>query len=299
MLSTSDKAPCCASRTCRVVVLWTVQLLAIPVCAFVPFGNEALTALIAVCIVVGRLLPLCEKRAITPADVEKEAPRAANDTPTATEPTKSTKPVKTRLLWLDILKLGLTVLVIVHHCTASFLGTGGFAYMLGDYLHPFQAFGVAFTCLNASYFMSLFFFISAYFTPSSHQRKGEFAFMQDKFTRLGIPFVCYVLVIGPAINVLLAFLRGQSPGYAPDPGPTWFLAWLCIFNAGYSFRMRAAEAASLTPSAPPSLAALCLLGTCCGALNAAMMPFVSNLATMPFTFGAFPFYIIFFEGEDT
>ena len=113
MQSTSEKAPCCASRTCRVVVLWTVQLLAIPVCAFVPFGNEALTALIAVCIVVGRLLPLCVKRAIKPADVQKEAPRVANDTPTATESTKSTKPVKTRLLWLDILKLGLTVLVAV------------------------------------------------------------------------------------------------------------------------------------------------------------------------------------------
>jgi len=35
----------------------------------------------------------------------------------------------------------------------------------------------------------MFFFISGYFTPSSFRKKGKYAFIRDKFKRLGIPFV--------------------------------------------------------------------------------------------------------------
>ena len=42
--------------------------------------------------------------------------------------------------------------------------------------------------VNAAFFMGLFFLISAYFVPSSFERKGTWTFLKDRFLRLGIPF---------------------------------------------------------------------------------------------------------------
>ena len=92
---------------------------------------------------------------------------------------------------------------------------------------------------DQSYFMALFFFISGYFTPSSLARKGISAFVADKCKRLGMPFLIYVLVLGPALNAFAKrVLFGESFNYSPDPMQTWFLAWLLIFNFGACARTK-------------------------------------------------------------
>jgi hypothetical protein len=82
--------------------------------------------------------------------------------------------------------------------------------------------------------MPLFFFISAYFTPTSCDRKGARIFLKEKIKRLLPPLVLYALALGPLMRFVIAStLTGETYSYSPDPGPTWFLGWLLIFNFAY------------------------------------------------------------------
>ena len=63
---------------------------------------------------------------------------------------------------------------------------GNWVIPIGLYKNSFQVFIVAFTAINQSYFMCLFFFISAYFIPSSVDKRGPTVFLKDRFKRLGI-----------------------------------------------------------------------------------------------------------------
>ena len=85
---------------------------------------------------------------------------------------------------------------------------------IAGYRNGFQAFGASVLILNQSYFMSLFFFISGYFTPSSFDRKGRHAFVYDKLKRLGIPFLGFTFVLGP---LLVDGLCGQLFIKVPHP----------------------------------------------------------------------------------
>lgn len=118
-----------------------------------------------------------------------------------------------RLVFLDNVKVGLTVLVIAHHAGQAYGPTGGAwpifnperARILGPFFHT-----------NASYFMGLFFLISAYFVPSAYDRKGAAAFLKDKFRRLGIPLAIWIFLVAP----VLIFLRTAPHGVG---FPAWYL----------------------------------------------------------------------------
>ena len=146
--------------------------------------------------------------------------------------------------------------------------------------------------------MCLFFFISAYFTPSSCDRKGARAFLLDKVKRLGLPFLAYVLGFGPLLDWLMRVeLNGQPVDayhYAPDPGQCWFLFWLLLFNVGYL--LCGAPEEPFVVALAPSLTRLCALGAALGALNGALMLGTSNVVTMPITFGSLPLDVLFFVG---
>lgn len=93
-----------------------------------------------------------------------------------------------------------------------------------------------FTLLNQSYFMALFFFISAYFVPSSYiRKKKKLEFHYDKAKRYLLPLFLVVLVIMPiTISIGLAN-AGSKLFYEPTkPGPAWFLFWLIFFNTIYA-----------------------------------------------------------------
>lgn len=102
---------------------------------------------------------------------------------------------KERLYFLDNLKLFLTILVVVHHVGQPYGGSNGFWYYISDdHLYLGRFFSV-----NAGFFMSLFFLISAYFLPSSFLKKGTRTFMMDRFKRLGLPLIFGLLVIMPVL----------------------------------------------------------------------------------------------------
>ena len=140
--------------------------------------------------------------------------------------------------YLDNIKWVLTILVILHHC-ASTAGLDPIGYNLPHVKESMQyQYGILsiFNGINQSFFMSLFFFISAYFVIPSFERKGTGKFMLDKLKRLGIPTLMTLLVIFPMMsldnatsNIKGLFLTGNIV-----LGVTWFCWTLIVFSAVFA-----------------------------------------------------------------
>ena len=84
-----------------------------------------------------------------------------------------------RLLFVDDIRVFLTILVLLHHLMIIYAGTGNWFYTEGmqDASKAMQsdvteALGGWFCAVNQAYFMGLFLLISAYFVPGSYDRKG-------------------------------------------------------------------------------------------------------------------------------
>jgi peptidoglycan/LPS O-acetylase OafA/YrhL len=98
-----------------------------------------------------------------------------------------------RLGYIDNLRVALTALVVVHHAGQAY-GKGGFWYYEAPERTPYLG---AFFTVNASFFMGLYFVISAYFTPASFDRKGSVEFLKERMIRLGIPLAFFFLGVIP------------------------------------------------------------------------------------------------------
>ena len=201
-----------------------------------------------------------------------------------------------RYIYMDNLKSALTIIVLIHHVIGAFTGGGSVGYAIGNYRNGFQVFGISIQILNQSWFMCFFFFISAYFTPTSYDRKGPRNFMFDKFYRLGIPFVVHTYILGPLVDAARNsyFLGDQNADkfvYAPNPGPTWFLFWLLIFNSLYCLIQ--CEPQRLVYSLP-SLPSVLSIGLGLGFLQGIEMIVAPFYIIMPVSFGSLPFDCVFF-----
>jgi fucose 4-O-acetylase-like acetyltransferase len=97
------------------------------------------------------------------------------------------------------------------------------------------------------FFMPLLFFIAGYFTPGSYDRKGAARFLWDRFVRLGLPTLLYMLVIGPLTEYYLSRTWRTPDSFAQAwwghivdgevlgmTGPMWFCAALLIFCGVYA-----------------------------------------------------------------
>src|SRR5512135_1039602 len=92
-----------------------------------------------------------------------------------------------RLLFIDNIRVFLTILVLLHHLMITYAGSGGWDYQEGRQDFITSALGNWFCATNQAYFMGLFLLISAYFVPGSFERKGAARFLKDRLIRLGIP----------------------------------------------------------------------------------------------------------------
>ncbi|MFX1327394.1 MAG: acyltransferase family protein [Promethearchaeota archaeon] len=155
--------------------------------------------------------------------------------------------LKTRLLYLDKLRIFLTILVILHHAAIAYGGSGGWAVReaASDSISPIIF--TLFNAINQSFFMSAFFLLAGYFTPRSYEEKGSLKFLKDRLIRLGIPLILLILIIRP-INfyILLNFavdstenwsflevLQYQYTNFSLNFGHLWFLLVLLIFAGVY------------------------------------------------------------------
>ncbi len=177
-----------------------------------------------------------------------------------------------RIYFLDNLKVALTALVVAHHAGQPYGASNGFWYYKSKEtlnLGPF--FGV-----NAAFFMSLFFLISAYFLPASFDKKGPGVFIKERFKRLGTPllFGFFIMIPGLMYTYYIHF-RSYPPihffdyyiniyfglGGRPDnwTGPSWpdlqfahlwFIEHLLVYALIYTvfriaFRWKSSKRASI------------------------------------------------------
>ncbi len=163
----------------------------------------------------------------------------------------------TRLLFVDNIRVFLTILVLLHHLMITYAGTGSWYYQEGKEDFVAGAFGAWFETTNQAYFMGLFLLISAYFVPGSYDRKGAAHFLKDRLIRLGIPLALYSWIVRPILvyfdpingaGASLAFTDYIGKYFAQNPligaGPLWFIETLLIFSLVYVFWRLA------TPSRP-------------------------------------------------
>ena len=278
-------------------VVGGTTLVLVALSAAVPAASSGLGAALAVA---------CFVRAVYDLAVDARAPREA-----APAPAPATKnPVNDgggdeeaavplpappgRLYYLDNVKTILTWIVISHHGTAAYAGSG-WNVTIGDYRNAFGAFARAACALNQSYFMCLFFLISGYFTPSSLKRKGRGAFVKDRLRRLALPLNVYAFVLGPCTGGLVSAMKGAKWSYAPDPGPTWFLLWLLIFSLLYAALDDDPNSPYAAGLAGPTWAQLVGWSVPCSAVQAGLVVALpAGFLLMPITFGSLPFDVAFF-----
>ena len=170
-----------------------------------------------------------------------------------------------RLLFVDNLRIFLTVLVLLHHAMITYANSGGWAYIEGREDFATSLVGRIFCTANQAYFMSLFLLISAYFVPGSYDRKGAGRFLKDRLVRLGIPLAIYCWVFRPLFGYAGFSLSGEInmpfwtwlrteyfSGEIIGGGPMWFIETLLIFSLVYAgwrliTRSRPVETAKESP----------------------------------------------------
>jgi glucan biosynthesis protein C len=151
-----------------------------------------------------------------------------------------------RLLFIDNIRWTMIVLVLSMHACDTYSPFGNWYYVdrqptgfgtrffFGTYQSFLQAF-----------FMALLFFIAGFFSAAAYDRKGFSPFVRDRFFRLGLPTVLYMLVIGPLTQYFLSRTWGTGGfvhqwlvhlwdgEWLSETGPMWFCAALLVFSIIY------------------------------------------------------------------
>ena len=189
-----------------------------------------------------------------------------------------------RLLFIDNIRVFLTILVILHHLMIIYAGTGSWGlYTEGRQDTLTAVLGTWFCAVNQAYFMGFFLLISAYFVPGSYDRKGAGHFLKDRLIRLGIPLVIYSWIISPLTWAVVSYVTlGQTlPWWRYLPwagetlignGPLWFVEVLLIFTLVYVvwrrlFRPNAPVPLVRTDSRFPSSKAIVLFAVLLAAMT--------------------------------
>jgi len=152
-------------------------------------------------------------------------------------------PVARREYYIDRLRVAMTALVILHHTAITYGAAGGWFWNeLPQSSAPSSILLTLFCATNQAYFMGFFFLLAGYFTPASLERKGYGRFILDRFLRLGLPLLAFILILGPLTAAIVDSAQGN--GFWPTirflwshqriiNGPLWFAQALLIFSLAY------------------------------------------------------------------
>jgi peptidoglycan/LPS O-acetylase OafA/YrhL len=148
-----------------------------------------------------------------------------------------------REFYVDRLRTVMTAFVILHHTAITYGAIGGWWW---QEIQPNGSLPsmllILFCTTNQAYFMGFFFLLAGYFTPASLERKGYARFLGDRFIRLGLPLLAFILILGPVTSAIVTAMQGQ--GFWPTivwlwdhkriiNGPLWFAQALLIFSLAY------------------------------------------------------------------
>ena len=210
-----------------------------------------------------------------------------------------------RLFYLDRLRVFLTFLLLLHHTAIAYGASGSWIYVDAEQGTTVTNILLSlFTAINQAFFMGLFFFLSGYFVPGSYERKGAMKFLKDRFIRLGIPLLFYLLIIGPLIHYFLQIKHQMSLGefYRSQIltfhqffiGPLWFVEALLIFNIIYTLYKKIVIKSRETQRFPTNrtlLITAILLGIVAFAIR---LIYPVGTEILGLQFGYFPSYILLF-----
>jgi peptidoglycan/LPS O-acetylase OafA/YrhL len=167
-----------------------------------------------------------------------------------------------KIFYIDNLRVGLIALVVVHHALVTYGVEGGWYYTQktthAGAVIPMTLLAV----INQSFFMGLFFFLSAYFIPGSYDKKGAARFVRDRLLRLGIPLVFYSFILSPVLSYLVYYFgEGHHITFMQylggfddwiDFGVLWFVAALLLFTFVYVLLRLVSKKRLSNPVAVPS-----------------------------------------------
>lgn len=163
--------------------------------------------------------------------------------------TETGKTQKEKLIYINNIRWLLTIFVVMVHIHVTYSGIGLWYYKEPGEMGPltFWSF-IMYQCGAQAFLMGLFFLIAGYFTPGSYAKRGFGRFLRDRFIRLGIPTLVYMLAIHPVTVLLVKHFSQDMPAdpalwygryitsfaFLSNSGPMWFTFALFIFTAVYA-----------------------------------------------------------------
>jgi peptidoglycan/LPS O-acetylase OafA/YrhL len=148
-----------------------------------------------------------------------------------------------REYYIDRLRSVLTALVILHHTAITYGAAGGWFWHERQPDNSLSSFLlITFCAINQAYFMGFFFLLAGYFTPASLERKGYARFLGDRFLRLGLPLLAFIVLLGPLTAAMVNDFQGHGfwstfawlwNHQTIINGPLWFTQALLILCLAY------------------------------------------------------------------
>jgi len=212
-----------------------------------------------------------------------------------------------KIFYIDLLKVVLTVLVVLHHSFITYGAPGGWYYAEKTTSMGALIPMTIFVSVNQAFFMGFFFFLSAYFIGSSYKRKGATQFVKDRLLRLGVPLLFYSFILSPFLSYIvyyfakgdhityIAFLSGFHPWI--DFGVLWFVAALLIFTMLYVLYRITFKSISFKKLKAPSASIIILFAAGVGMVSffvRTLFPVGFVFKPLGFQFGHFSQYIALF-----
>lgn len=171
---------------------------------------------------------------------------------------------ETRLDYIDNLRWAMIALVVGLHAAVTYSHIGSWYYNAPATPGPLATLVFAlFEVHLQGFFMGFMFLLAGYFVPAAYDRKGFGRFLLDRFLRLGVPALVYMLAIHPLTGYYLlhwsddgfftAYARFITSGRVLSAsGPMWFALALLAFCAVYAGvrRLSAPSAGVAAPSRP-------------------------------------------------
>lgn len=146
--------------------------------------------------------------------------------------------VNKRLLYIDNLRLMVIVFVVMHHLAVTYSGFGSWYYIANTQLDTLSTIWFLFyLAFQQAYFLGLLFLIAGYFVAGSFDRRGFGSFVGERFRRLIIPTLIYMVVVTPFIEYIELgnpWIGFSFFGFLSGTGVMWFVAALFFFSLIYA-----------------------------------------------------------------
>jgi len=202
-----------------------------------------------------------------------------------------------RLWYIDNLRIFLISLVVLHHLSITYGAPGSWYYNETEAGFPEIIPLLLFVVTNQSFFMGMFFFVSAFFILPSLKRKGTGRFLKDRLIRLGIPLLFFYFILSPLtvflhhrfirrdeVSLIDFWINQKGTGF----GPLWFVEALLLFTLVFLL-VKPVKVKRQIPF--PGTFAILLAAIATGFLQYVIRIWLPVGWSMPFTNFQFPFFV--------